>query len=124
MSTVRIDKYLWAIRLFKTRSLASEGCKNGRVKLKGQSVKASHEVKPGEEFTIQRGADKRIIIVKELISNRVDATKAVLCYTDISPVVDKDGIHTVYSIPVLSRERGTGRPTKKDRRELDDLRDS
>ncbi len=124
MEAVRIDKFLWAIRLFKTRSIATEACKTGHVKLNGTSVKPAHEVRPGDEFTLQKGADRKIIKVKEVINTRVESKKAVLCYDDLSPVVAKDGLHTVYNIPVLSRERGTGRPTKKDRRDIDDLRES
>lgn len=86
-------------------------------------MKPSHEVKIGEEFTLQKGADRKIIKVKELIHNRIESKKAVLCYDDLSPVIAKDG-HTVFSIPVLSRSRGSGRPTKKERRDIDDLRES
>lgn len=124
MESVRIDKYLWAIRLFKTRTIATEACKTGHVKLNGVTVKPSHEVKLGESFTLQKGADRKIIRVKEIINNRVDSKKAILCYDDLSPVVAKDGIHTIFNIPVLSRERGSGRPTKKERRDIDDLRES
>lgn len=124
METVRVDKYLWAIRLFKTRTIATEACKTGHVKLNGTTIKPAHEVKVGEEFTLQKGADRKIIRVKELLNTRVDAKKAVLCYDDLSPVLAKGDIHTVFSVPVLSRARGAGRPTKKERRDIDDLRET
>ena len=121
MEAVRVDKYLWAIRIFKTRTLATEACKSGRVKLKGTSVKPSHEVKIGEEFTIQRGQDKKVVEVTGLLANRVDAKKAVLYYADHSPV-DPREVHPTVFLTGIFRERGAVRPTKKERRDLDDLR--
>jgi len=117
---IRIDKYLWAIRVFKTRSLATDACKSGKVKLDGQSIKASHEVKINEEFTIQRGPEKKIIKVTGLLYNRVDATKAVLYYEDHSPKPEETGFSSSFLFGG-KRDRGTGRPTKKERREIDDF---
>jgi ribosome-associated heat shock protein Hsp15 len=91
---LRIDKYLWAIRAFKTRSISTEACKAGRIKLNGQNLKASHLVKIGEVYTVQKGSDKKIIEVIALLER-----------------------------PNLSRDRGAGRPTKRDRREIDDLQE-
>jgi len=121
---LRIDKYLWAIRAFKTRSLATEACKAGRVKLDGQTIKASHIVKIGEVYTIQKGIERKVIRVTGLLEKRVDAKTAINFYEDITPVEDTYGYKSMFHAPVLKRDRGTGRPTKKDRREIDDLLDN
>ena len=118
---LRIDKYLWAIRAFKTRSLATEACKAGRVKSGGNSIKPSHIVKTGEILTVQKGIERRVIKVTGLLERRVDAKTAVTFYEDITPVEETHAFKSVFHSPLLNRDRGTGRPTKKDRREIDDL---
>ncbi|MCX2450918.1 S4 domain-containing protein [Pedobacter sp. PLR] len=118
---LRIDKYLWAIRLFKTRSLATEACKAGRVKFNGNNLKASAIVKPGDVYQVSKGIEKKVIEVVDLLYNRVEAKIAVTKYKDITPVEETYGYKTMYHAPVLTRDRGAGRPTKKDRREIDDL---
>ncbi|WP_256014056.1 RNA-binding S4 domain-containing protein [Desertivirga xinjiangensis] len=120
---LRIDKYLWAIRAFKTRTLATEACKAGRVKLNGQNVKASREVKVGEVYLVSKGIEKRQLKVSGLLHNRVDAKTAVNFYEDLTPAEHRQAFKSAFHSPVLSRDRGTGRPTKKDRREIDDLLD-
>lgn len=121
---LRIDKYLWAIRIFKTRSLATEACKAGRVKLSGQNVKASYVVKVGDTFTIQKGIEKKVVKVTGLLERRVDAKTAVQYYEDLTPVEETYGFKSMFHAPILKRDRGTGRPTKRDRREIDELRSS
>ena len=118
---LRIDKYLWAIRLFKTRTLATEACKAGRVKFNGQNVKASVVVKPGDVYQVSKGIEKKIIEVVELLYTRVESKIAVTKYKDITPLEESQGYKTMYHSPVLIRDRGAGRPTKRDRREIDDL---
>lgn len=120
---LRIDKYLWAIRAFKTRSISTEACKAGRVKLDGNNLKASHVVKVGEVYTVQKGSDKKIIEVVELLERRVDAKTAVNFYKDLTPIEDTPAYKSMFHTGNLSRDRGTGRPTKKDRREIDDLQE-
>lgn len=120
---LRIDKYLWAIRQFKTRTLASDACKAGRVKLDGNNIKPSHEVRLGEVYQISKGPDRRIIRVVGLLENRVDAKTAVGFYEDITPVEQTTAFKSMFHAPMLKRDRGTGRPTKRDRREIDDLKD-
>lgn len=119
---LRIDKYLWAIRLFKTRSLATEACKAGRVKLNGQNVKPSYLVKEGERYNIQKGIERKEILVTGLLERRVDAKTAGQFYEDHTPLEDTYQFKSTFHAPVLKRDRGTGRPTKKDRREIDDLK--
>ncbi|MBD3748104.1 MAG: RNA-binding S4 domain-containing protein [Sphingobacteriales bacterium] len=121
---LRIDKYLWSIRLFKTRSLATEACKAGRVKKDGTNIKPSYEVKIGEVYQVSKSIEKKTIKVIELLSQRVDAKKAVLAYEDLTPPEETAKFKSMFHAPVLTRDRGTGRPTKKDRRDIDDLNDS
>lgn len=120
---LRIDKYLWAIRAFKTRSIATEACKAGRVKLNGQNLKASHIVKIGEVYSLQKGSDKKVIEVSALLERRVDAKTAVNFYKDLTPIEETPAYKSMFHSPTLKRDKGTGRPTKKDRREIDDLQD-
>jgi ribosome-associated heat shock protein Hsp15 len=120
---LRIDKYLWAIRAFKTRTLATDACKAGRIKLDGQNVKPSHEVKIGEVYQVAKGIERRVLKVAGLIENRVDAKTAVNFYEDITPVEQTLAFKSMFQAPILKRDRGAGRPTKKDRREIDDLKD-
>lgn len=116
---LRLDKYLWAIRVFKTRSLATEACKAGRIKLNGTSVKPSQVVRVGDIYSVQKGAEKKIVQVTGLLEKRMDAKSVQGFYEDLTPAVDPSHLH-----PVLVRDRGTGRPTKKDRRDIDEVRES
>lgn len=118
---LRIDKYLWAIRIFKTRSLATEACKAGRVKLNGQNIKPSYLVKVGETYNVQKGVERKVVFVTALLARRGDAKTAAMHYEDRTPVEDTYAYKSVFQIPVLKRDRGTGRPTKRDRREIDGL---
>lgn len=121
---LRIDKYLWAIRIFKTRSLATEACKNGKVKLGGQALKAAHVVKVGEVYHIHKGTERKVVEVKDLLERRVDAPTAQLFYIDLTPAEDQPGkMPSVFTVPVLKRDKGTGRPTKRERREIDKLQE-
>ncbi len=118
---LRVDKYLWAIRIFKTRSLATEACKAGRVKLKGQNIKPSYLVKVGEVYAIQKGPERKVIAVTGLLERRADAKTAAQFYLDQTPVEETNAFKSAFQAPLLKRDRGAGRPTKKDRREIDDL---
>ncbi|TCV20842.1 heat shock protein Hsp15 [Sphingobacterium alimentarium] len=124
LEKLRIDKYLWAIRVFKTRSLATEACKAGRVKLNGQNIKPSYVVKVGETYSVQKGIERKLIHVSALLERRVDAKTAVQHYEDHTPVEETYGFKSVFHAPILKRDRGAGRPTKRDRREIDDLQSS
>ncbi|MDR2284563.1 MAG: RNA-binding S4 domain-containing protein [Sphingobacterium sp.] len=121
---LRIDKYLWAIRIFKTRSLATEACKAGRVKLHGTNVKPSYVVKLGETYSIQKGIERKVILVTGLLERRGDAKIAAENYEDKTPLEETYGFKSTFHAPILKRDRGTGRPTKRDRREIDDLKSS
>lgn len=119
---LRIDKYLWSIRLFKTRSLAAEACEKGKVKLHGDSVKASKQVNAGDEYEVKTEAKKWVIKVAGLLANRVQYADAIKYYIDLTPEEDPELIKTqAASFHTGKRLRKIGRPTKKERRDLDDF---
>ena len=120
---LRIDKYLWSIRIFKTRSLATDACKAGRVKLNGQNLKPSYLVKVGDIYHVQKGIERKVLKVLGLSERRTDAKTAVTFYEDLTPVEDTHSFKSVFHAPMLKRDRGMGRPTKRDRRDIDDLQD-
>ncbi|MES2881955.1 MAG: RNA-binding S4 domain-containing protein [Bacteroidota bacterium] len=119
---LRIDKYLWAIRLFKTRSLASAACDGGKVKLNGTNLKASKTVTVGDVYDVKTEAKNWIVKVTGLLHNRVAYTEAVQFYLDMSPAeeMDKQQFQTA-SFHTGKRPSKIGRPTKKLRRNLDDF---
>lgn len=119
---VRADTYLWAIRMYKSRSLASEAIKGGKVKLNEESVKASHHVKIGEVYTLTIGSQKKIIEVTGITDKRGSYEVAKQFYADHSPPPEKkESFESVFYRTQIKRDKGSGRPTKKDRRDLDDL---
>lgn len=120
---LRIDKYLWAIRLFKTRSQAADACDKGKVKMNGTSVKAARMVNPGDEYEVKTEAKKWIIKVTGLLFNRVQFSEALKHYLDISPAEDKSEQYQPSSFHTGKRLSKVGRPTKKQRRELGDFID-
>ena len=122
---LRIDKYLWSIRLFKTRTLAAEACDKGKVRQNGAAVKASKTVVTGDEYEIKNEARKWVIQVTGLLGNRVQYSEAVNFYLDITPSEDLEH-HQVHaaSFHTGKRQSKIGRPTKKERRELDDYMES
>lgn len=121
---IRLDSYLWAIRMYKSRSLAADAIKSNKVKLNDELVKAAHLVKIGEHYTLSfpQGI-KKIIEVTGLIDKRQSFEIAKENYIDHSPPVEKlERMPSVFFMPNMQRERGAGRPTKKDRRDMDDFR--
>jgi ribosome-associated heat shock protein Hsp15 len=122
---LRLDKYLWAIRLFKTRTLAAVACDKGRVKSNGEAVKASRVVKINDIFEV-RSDDKRWTIkVLALQANRVQYAEAVKCYEDLTPPEEKERIaYQAASFHSGKRLSKIGRPTKKERRDLEGFMDN
>ena len=119
---IRIDKYLWSIRLFKTRSAASDACDKGKVRMNGDAVKASRNVHVGDTFEVKAEARKWIIRVDALLDHRVQFPEAIKHYTDLTPPEEKDTIPFLAAVfHTGKRQSKIGRPTKKDRRELDDF---
>jgi len=116
---LRIDKYLWAIRLFKTRSQAGDACDKGKVKLNGVSVKASRIVVVGDEYEVKNEARKWVIKVTGLLHNRVQYAEAVNYYIDLTPAEELDRIKfDTASFQTGKRLSKIGRPTKRERRDL------
>ncbi|MFY9263846.1 MAG: S4 domain-containing protein [Solirubrobacterales bacterium] len=118
METTRIDRWLVAVRLFKTRTAAAAACAGGKVRINGSSIKASSRVNVGDRIEARIAKRERIVEVLKIIDKRVAAPITAECYVDHSPPVER----TAHEIATAVRERGTGRPTKRDRRKLDDLR--
>lgn len=116
--TVRIDSWIWAVRLIKTRSLGATACRGGHVHVNGERVKPAYSVRVGDEVRLRQEGRDRVVIVKRLIRKRVGAPVAAQCYVDNSPPPPPREA----TAPVGIRDRGTGRPTKRDRRELERLR--
>lgn len=117
MESTRVDRWLWAVRLTKTRPDAATACRGGHVRINDRPAKPSTTVSPGDEVRARIGETTRIVQVTRVIQKRVGAADAVTCYLDRTPPAPP----TVH-IPVAVRDRGAGRPTKRDRRILDKWR--
>src|SRR4030095_12826132 len=119
---LRIDKYLWAVRVFKTRAQAADACARGKVKLQGNPVKASKAVNIGEEYEVKTEACKWIIKVTGLLHNRVQYSEAIKHYIDLTPAEEKEKLQfQTSSFHTGKRLSKIGRPTKKQRRDLEDF---
>ena len=117
---VRLDKYLWSIRIFKTRTQAAEACEKGKVKLNGAAVKASKHVHVGDEYTIKSEYKNWVIKITDLISHRVQHAEAVKYYIDLTPAEEKKKLEfQATSFHTGKRLSKIGRPTKKQRRDLE-----
>ncbi|MEY4875116.1 MAG: hypothetical protein RL708_265 [Bacteroidota bacterium] len=124
---LRIDKYLWAIRIFKTRALASKACDDGKVRCNGDAIKASKQVSVGDEYTIKTSDKKWVIEVLQLIEQRVQYAEAIKQYTDKSPIIDtltNTTASIAFAFNTGKRQSKQARPTKKQRRNLDGFMDS
>ena len=117
----RIDKWLWAARIFKTRSLAADACKSGRVTLNGAQVKPSRTVKEGDEVGVKKSPVTYTFRVKQAIEKRVGAKLLPDILEDITTPEQYEILEMQRISGLVGRAKGTGRPTKKDRRALDDF---
>ncbi|MEV0079689.1 RNA-binding S4 domain-containing protein [Nocardia neocaledoniensis] len=117
VTQARVDSWTWAVRLFKTRSAAAEACRGGHVRVNGVTVKPAHQVKLGDEVRIRHAGIERIVVVERIIHKRVGPPIAAQCMIDRSPPPPPKEV--LASIP--QRDRGAGRPTKRERRETDRL---
>lgn len=116
---VRIDKWLWAVRLFKTRSIAIEACKKGRVSIKGVTIKPSRSIKVGDVIEVRRPPVTYSFEVLNLSENRMGAKLVPEFMKDVTSASQLEILEMSKVSGFVDRARGTGRPTKKDRRELD-----
>jgi len=119
---LRLDKYLWAIRLFKTRSMAAAACDSGKIKFDGSQAKASRQVGVGDEYEVKTEAKRWRIKVTELLYNRVAYSEAIKYYLDITPAEELQRLqYQAASFHTGKRQSKIGRPTKRERRDLDEF---
>lgn len=119
---VRIDKWLWSVRLYKTRSQAADACNAGKVKIDGANCKAAREIKLGQVVHAKIGILLKEVVVIALIDKRVGAKLVPECYKDLTPQAEYEKIKAL-KMRFESRPSGIGRPTKKDYREIEKLKD-
>ena len=125
MEKTRIDKWLWSVRIFKTRTIATDACKSGRVKVQSKLAKPSSLVLVGEIVEVKKEGFHLKFRVEQIIEKRVGAPIAEKCYTNITPAEELNKYTEWFvgkSQPEI-REKGAGRPTKKERREIDEFKD-
>ncbi len=120
---VRIDKYLWSIRVYKTRTEAADACRSGKVQVNGIEVKASRDIKAGDVITVRKGSVHFQYRVLVPVSNRQGAKLVPEFAENITPQEELDKLNAPFETVYVRRDRGTGRPTKKERRDLDRLMD-
>jgi ribosome-associated heat shock protein Hsp15 len=118
-ASLRIDKFLWAVRIYKTRSLATEACNGNKVKIDGKSIKPSRQIKPGEVFTVTQRYITRTYRILKLVEKRVSAKTLPEYIKDLTPQEELDKLKMERFTSYVRRYKGTGRPTKKERRLID-----
>ena len=124
MSEVRIDKYLWAIRVYKTRTDATDACKGGKIRINGLDIKPSKTVKVGDVITARKGSVTYSYKVLDLLEKRVGAKLVENYALNQTPAEELEKLRAPIETFFLKRDRGAGRPTKKDRRQMDLLWDN
>lgn len=122
--SVRIDKWLWAVRVFKTRSDAAEACRTNRVTINGSYTKPSREVKPGDTVTVRKTIVTYTYRVLALVSSRQGAKNVPTYMKDLTPATELNKLNVPRETIFVQRDRGMGRPTKRERREIDSLMDT
>jgi ribosome-associated heat shock protein Hsp15 len=115
--TGRVDSWIWSVRLAKTRSAASGACRAGHVRVNGMRVKPAHSVRAGDEVRLRQDGRERVAVVVRVIAKRAGAPVAAECFIDHSPPPPP----REETVTVAARDRGTGRPTKRERRSIDKL---
>ena len=119
---LRLDKYLWAIRMFKTRTMAATACEKGKVKFNGLQAKASRTVRVGDEYEVKTEAKRWRIKVSSLLEKRVQHAEAIKYYIDITPAEEIQRLqYQASAFHTGKRQSKIGRPTKKERRDMDDF---
>jgi ribosome-associated heat shock protein Hsp15 len=125
LTKVRLDKWLWAVRLFKSRTMATDVCKAGKVKQNGHTLKPSYLITIGETIEVKKNGFNLTFKVNQLLEKRVSATLAAPCFDDMTPIEELNKYKDWFvgkGGPEM-RDKGDGRPTKKDRREIDEYKD-
>ncbi|MBK8825307.1 MAG: RNA-binding S4 domain-containing protein [Saprospiraceae bacterium] len=125
LNKVRLDKWLWAVRLFKSRTIATDACKAGKIKLNGHSLKPSYLITVGETIEVKKNGFNLIFKVNQLLEKRVSAVLAAPCFEDLTSADELNKYRDWFTGKAEAefRDRGEGRPTKKDRREIDEFKD-
>ena len=123
MDSIRLDKYLWAVRIYKTRSEATDACNGNKVRIGGVPAKPGKAVKIGDTVEVHKGPATLTYKVLQLASSRMGAQLVPDYLEDLTPESEQAKFHAPRETIVLNRDKGAGRPTKKDRRELDHLMD-
>jgi ribosome-associated heat shock protein Hsp15 len=119
---LRVDKYLWCIRIFKTRSLAADACNSGKVRCSGVNIKPSKTVHVGEQYEIKTDVKKWVIEATGLLHHRVQYIEAIKYYVDLTPEEEKQRVQmSAFVFNTGKRQSKQGRPTKKNRRDLDEF---
>ncbi|MEU7043353.1 S4 domain-containing protein [Streptomyces varsoviensis] len=116
--TVRVDSWIWSVRLTKTRALAAAACRAGHVRVNGERAKPAQPLRPGDEVRLRQAGFEKTVVVSRLVRKRVGAPVAAQCFVDNSPPPPPREA----TLPVAQRDRGAGRPTKRDRRDMEALR--
>ncbi len=124
MDSVRLDKYLWAIRVFKTRSEATDACNGNKVRLNGVPAKPSKAVKAGDLLEVRKASALFSYKVLALTESRMGAALVPQYADNLTPESELEKLHAPRETIMLQRDKGAGRPTKKDRRQLDELLDN
>jgi len=126
LNRIRVDKWLWAVRIFKSRSMSTDACKGGKVKnRKGINIKPSYLVQLGDIVNVQKNGFNLTFKIKKVIEKRVSATLAAPCFDDLTPEEEMNKYRNWFSGKAMpeAREKGDGRPTKRERRDIDDYKE-
>ena len=121
--TTRIDKWLWAVRIFKTRSIATEACARGKVKINSITVKASRRIQRNNIIQVRKGIVKYLYKVRQIAEKRIGATLVPNFLEDITPELELAKLKSSQKQPIQTRGKGMGRPTKRERRNMDKFRE-
>ncbi|HRO07936.1 MAG TPA: RNA-binding S4 domain-containing protein [Saprospiraceae bacterium] len=126
LTKVRLDKWLWAVRIFKSRTMSTDACKGNKVKVNGIAAKPSFQLSIDDQIEVKKNGFNFTFKAKSLIDKRVSAVLAVPCYDDLTPSEELNKYKDWYvgKVGVEVRDKGDGRPTKRDRRDIDDFKDS
>lgn len=124
LDKVRVDKWLWSVRIFKSRTMATDACKSGRVKVNDKNAKASTTIEPGDLVSVRKEGFNLQFKVLDLIQKRVGAPIAQTCYENVTPEAEMMKYKNWYvgKAQVELREKGAGRPTKRERRDIDQFK--
>ena len=125
MKKIRVDKWLWTVRIFKSRTMATKACKNGRVKMNDLNLKPAYLITIGDQVRVHKNGFNLLFEVKDILKSRVSATLAAPCYENLTPLdeLNKYKHWFIGKGRAEIRDKGQGRPTKRERREIDEFKE-